>query len=196
LGTIKIKTMKRLITFFIGLMLVTTLSAQNDYKYQINALGGVRIGPTATANKAVITSATLSGTTVSLYNGATQYSVGVAAADQIDGFTVYARKFLTDTLLVTDATYTLALADAGRVIYCDRATWQEITIPANVTIALPIGTVITFIKTGAGPVGVLPAATVIRKSVLDSTWMNTVNQTYQIVKRATNKWYYIGNWVD
>jgi hypothetical protein len=50
-----------------------------------NLYGGVTVGPFATANKATITSAILTGTTVALYNGATQYSVGVAPADQVTG---------------------------------------------------------------------------------------------------------------
>jgi hypothetical protein len=53
-----------------------------------NLYGGVTVGPFATANKATITSAILTGTTVALYNGATQYSVGVAPADQVTGVAV------------------------------------------------------------------------------------------------------------
>lgn len=108
----------------------------------------------------------------------------------------YFVKLLQDTVSFTAETKTLALTDAGKIVYCSNADFQEITIPANNTVAFPVGTIITFINNGPGIVRLTPAATVVRKSVLDSTTMNTVNQTYQIIKRATNKWYFIGDFKD
>lgn len=193
--------MKRLGLFIIGILFACGLSAQtkNDFRYVINSYGGITLGgtwSTKTANTVKLTNWTLDGNLIKVYDGATQRSFAVAPADQIDGSTVYAAKYLTDTTSLTSATYSLVAADAGRVIYCSHATFQEITIPANATTSIPVGTIITFVRTGAGQVRLTPAANVIRNSVLDSTTMGTRYQTYQIIKRATNKWQFVGNFVD
>lgn len=104
--------MKKLITFLIAVFLVSVLSAQlkNDYQYVINAYGGLTIGgtwSTKTPNPVKVNNWTLTGTTLKLYNGATQYSVGVAPGDQVAGVAVsdtasmlsgYARKVAPDAI--------------------------------------------------------------------------------------------------
>lgn len=203
--------MKRLLLILGLILIVGTLSAQNEYKYLMKLYGGVQIGLNGTgigstfvldANSKI---KKIDSLTVDNMTTPTAYAVVIArdtlnpiysTSGQGSLFDYAARKYLVDTTSLTSATYSLVAADAGKVIYCSHATFQEITIPANATTAIPVGTIITFVKTGAGPVRLTPAANVIRKSVLDSTTMNTVNQTYQIIKRATNKWYFIGNWID
>lgn len=190
--------MKKLTVFLIAIML-TAIS----YGQALNPKG-IYVGkvlPVNTNSKIQrIDSITVDNmanpTNYKVFHGADTLTPYIPASGYSDIFDYAARKYLTDTLSLTSATYSLTAADAGRVIYCSHATFQEITIPANATTSIPVGSIFTFIKTGAGPVRLTPAANVVRKSVLDSTTMNTVNQTYQIVKRATNKWYFIGDFKD
>lgn len=46
--------------------------------------------------------------------------------------------------------YTLALSDAGKVIYKGDNTAQQWTVPANVTVAFPVGTAILLDNTNGG----------------------------------------------
>jgi hypothetical protein len=57
----------------------------------------------------------------------------------------------------TGATYTFAAADARRLNIFDRATAQTVTIPANATVAFPIGTTLRCLRDGAGLVTFTPA---------------------------------------
>ena len=54
----------------------------------------------------------------------------------------------------TDTTYTLALADAGKVVTCENADPVAVSVPLNATAAYPTGTVINVIQKGAGVVTV------------------------------------------
>jgi len=190
------KTMKRLLLILIGVFLVNTLWSQtsNTFKYEIKALGGVTIGPTATAAKATITSAILSGTTVSLYNGTTQYSVGVAPADQEDASLIFG-KLLPDSVQHT-SNFTLALTDANKDLYCVKGTSIVITIPANASVAVPIGTTFNFYGEGAGIMVFKAAANVHLHSDKDSIATSRIHQVVGLKKRGLNYWILYGNLID
>jgi hypothetical protein len=53
--------------------------------------------------------------------------------------------------------YTLALADAGKTLLNTGGVAITWTIPANASVAYPVGTVIAFLNTGAGAVTIAPA---------------------------------------
>lgn len=186
--------MKKLITILIFISL-TIVGFGQTY-----AGKGIRVGKSTTNGFVrVIDSITVDNKTIptlfKVYAGVTQLNPDIPTGSQVDGSIIFVKQ-LQDTISFTADTKTLALTDAGKIIYCSNANYQEITIPTNGAVAFPIGTVITFINTGPGIIRIEPAATVIRKSVLDSCTMNTVNQTYQIIKRAINKWYFIGDFRD
>jgi hypothetical protein len=54
----------------------------------------------------------------------------------------------------TGTTYTLVLSDAGKLIDMSNAGAIALTIPANATVAFPVGTIITVLQAGAGQVTV------------------------------------------
>lgn len=56
------------------------------------------------------------------------------------------------------ASYTLTLADDGKIIEINNASANTVTIPANATVAFPVGTQITIIQTGAGQTSLASAA--------------------------------------
>jgi len=186
----KINKMRKVILITVLIVLSATVFGQAKHRQGL-LIGDERTSGTNIA--AIDSMCIIDGKWYTFHEGDT-VDFGVLAVNQIDGFTVYARKFLTDTLLVTAATATMDATWAGKVVRFSNATYCEVTIPAN---TMGVGAVVTLIRTSvAGPIRVNGAATVIRSSVLDSCTMNTAKQTYQILFRTTNKPDFIGNWID
>ena len=50
----------------------------------------------------------------------------------------------------TGTTYTLVIGDAGKTVTMDNASAMTLTIPANSSVAFPVGTTIDVIRKGAG----------------------------------------------
>lgn len=57
----------------------------------------------------------------------------------------------------TGATYTLALSDDGKHIYANGTTTSTITVPANGTVAFPVGTVVNIVNFNSGNVSIVAA---------------------------------------
>jgi len=80
--------------------------------------------------------------------------------------------------------YVLALADAGKVVVMNKTGAATLTVPANATVALPLGTILYVYNISSDDVTVTPAGGVtVRNS-------GTVVQYAQVLlrKRATNEW--------
>lgn len=88
----------------------------------------------------------------------------------------------------TGTTYTLALADAGKVIELNNAAAITLTIPTNATAAFPIGTVIELWQQGAGQVTVAPAGGVTVRSPGGLTKLYGQYSGGTLRKRATDEW--------
>ena len=92
---------------------------------------------------------------------------------------------------VQSGDYTLVLADAGKHIYSANTGAQTITIPANASVAFPIGTLITIVNqgttsillSGAG-VSVFPEGS----AVAVTSPIVPAGATGQLVKVDTNSW--------
>ena len=92
--------------------------------------------------------------------------------------------------------YTLVLTDNGKHIYCTNAGAQTITIPANATVAFPLGTIVTIINNGTTSVSINSTTNSITTYVAgDGT---TGNRTLPIkgmatlIKVDTNTWFITG----
>lgn len=173
------------------------LSAQssNKSKYVYNFAGGITVGGTYATNdwNERIDSMRVIGGELYVYSGGDTIPVYIPVANQSSLFDYAARKYLTDTLNISAAADTMEASWAGKVINCTSANYQRITILSN---TMPVGSLVTFTKYGAGVVKIISASGITRVSVLDSASMNTVNQTYQIEFRTANKPLFIGDWRD
>ena len=109
-----------------------------------------------------------------------------------DIYDYVSRKYLTDTLLITDAGYTLVLADAGRYIRTYHATSVNIIVPPNTDVALPVGTVINFVST-LGSINFVTGSGVTFNSELDSLNVANKGGGATLIKRATDKWDLVGS---
>lgn len=88
------------------------------------------------------------------------------------------------------ASWTLVLSDGNDVITVSVAA--VITIPANATVAFPIGTAITFIRTGTGAVTFVPSGGV---TLLSKDTKRAIDGQYAsatLVKTATDTWHLFG----
>lgn len=92
-------------------------------------------------------------------------------------------------------TYTLALSDAGPNKYLRQSNASPIatTVPANATVAFPIGSIVSGIQAGDGKV-TITAAGGVTLTALDGA-IKTVGKgaTWTLIKTATDAWDLIGN---
>jgi hypothetical protein len=92
----------------------------------------------------------------------------------------------------TGTAYTLALSDAGKAIEINNAAANTLTVPANSSVAFPIGTIVDVFQTGAGQTTVAASAGVTINSTpglkLSAQWA-----TATLVKRGTDTWLLTGS---
>jgi len=86
-------------------------------------------------------------------------------------------------------TYTFVLTDATKIVEMSNAAANTVTIPANATVAFPIGTTITVVQTGAGLTTVQGAVGVTVNGVSAGSKATTAQyEGMSLYKRATDEW--------
>ena len=103
------------------------------------------------------------------------------------------QRIFTDTVTNAQvASYTLVLADSGKMIEMNNASANTLTIPPNSSVALPVGTTITVLQTGAGQCTLTAGAGVTVNATpglkLRAQWASAT-----IIKRATDTWVALGD---
>lgn len=95
------------------------------------------------------------------------------------------------------ASYTLAMADAGKTFDFASSSAMTVTVPTNSTVAFPIGTQIAFIQSGTGQITFAGATSGQQTATILSKNNNkkTATQYTQsiLVKKDTNTWYLFGD---
>jgi len=100
---------------------------------------------------------------------------------------------LKDIILNTQtASYTLVLADSGKVVEMNVASANSVTVPANASVAFPIGTMIAIDQIGAGQTGIVAASGVTIRSVSGYLKVSGQYSGVTLRKRATNEWVLVG----
>ena len=91
------------------------------------------------------------------------------------------------------ASYTLVLADKGKVIEMNVASANVLTVPTNASVAFPLYTQITVIQYGAGQVTITPAVGVTIRSLGGA--LKTVGQysAVSLFNRGTDEWVAFGS---
>jgi hypothetical protein len=95
----------------------------------------------------------------------------------------------------TGTTYQPVLADQYQVLVTrSNAAASTMVIPANATVAFPVGTVITVLNKGAGLVSISGAATVTILSAGTVAAIPTLAQykSCAIIQTSANNWYVVG----
>jgi hypothetical protein len=93
----------------------------------------------------------------------------------------------------TDTSYTLALADKGRIVTMSNAAANTLTIPANASDAFPLGTIIGVIQIGAG-VTTIEGETGVTVNGVSGGAGDVQNQYHAVglLKTATDTWVVTG----
>ena len=95
-------------------------------------------------------------------------------------------------LTAVSADYTLALADAGRLVTVTSSSAITITVPANATVAVPVGTRIDIARLGSGAVTIAGAAGVTVNAT-PGLKLRAQYSTGTLIKLAENTWLLAGD---
>lgn len=93
---------------------------------------------------------------------------------------------------VKTASYTLALTDAGSAVEFDTAGAVTLTVPANSSVAFPVGTIIEVAQIGAGQV-TIAGETGVTLRTASSLTTRVQYSVAGIRKRATDEWIVSGD---
>lgn len=93
----------------------------------------------------------------------------------------------------TGTTYTFVRADAGKMVTFGNAAATTVTVPANSSVAFPVGTVIQCGQEGAGKVTFAPASGVTLNSQAGNRAIAARYVGVMLVKTATDTWTLYGN---
>jgi hypothetical protein len=96
----------------------------------------------------------------------------------------------TPTASVKTASYTLVLADIGKVIEFNSASATTLTVPLNASVAFPIGTLIEVFQVGTGSVTIGGSATLRSPAGLI---LRAQYSTVALRKRGTDEWVVSGD---
>jgi hypothetical protein len=91
-------------------------------------------------------------------------------------------------IVAKTANFTFALTDAGDLVTVSSTNGTTATIPANATVAFPIGTIIYINNINTGAVTVAAASGVTLASLGSANVLNGSGATAVLFKRATNTW--------
>lgn len=93
----------------------------------------------------------------------------------------------------TGTSYTLVLADAGKMVTMTNASENTLTIPPNSSVAFPVGTVINFASGGAGQTTIAAGAGVTIGSADSKLKLRVQYSSGSAIKIATDTWILVGD---
>lgn len=132
-----------------------------------------------------LTNKTMSGASNTFSN------IPVSAITGLDtALTSYASKYVT--VNAQTASYTLVLADDGKLVEMGVGSANTLTIPTNASVAFPIGTTVVVLQTGAGQTTIAGAGGVTINGTpglkLRTQWSSAT-----LIKRGTDAWIAMGD---
>ena len=167
----------------------------------------------AMTSPAIETSITTSSTSFDLVNttastvnfagsAATVNIGGIASTTEIDGalnvsntLTVSGPTILGPSVVTqkSTTTYTLALADQGKVLETTHASGCTITIPPEGSVNFPVGSQIMVVRNSSGSVQFQAGAGVTLRSDASKFFISTQYSAVTLIKRGADEWYLVGN---
>lgn len=120
----------------------------------------------------------------------------VLSASNVNGISTAINELVaTQFNAQTGTSYTLVLADAGKLVTLTNASAVSLLVPTNASVALAVGTQILLYQGGAGQVtvsAVTPGTTTIRAQG-SKTKISGQYGIAGLVKVATDEWVFFGN---
>jgi len=124
---------------------------------------------------------------------------GAVTTAKLDADSVTAAKLNDDvyskelSLNAQTASYTLVLADAGKIVTMSNAAANTLTVPANSSVAFPVGTNVTVVQIGAGATTLAGAGGVTVSSFNSDLVLSGQYAAATLVKTGTDAWIAFGN---
>ncbi len=97
------------------------------------------------------------------------------------------------TQVTKTASYTLVLADSGKLIEMNVAVANALTVPPNSSVAFPVGSVISVRQYGAGQTTITAGAGVTVRVLGGIAGMAGQYSEVTLTKRATDEWVLVGD---
>ena len=158
--------------------------ANSSHSHAVADVTGLQ---TALDGKAPLASPALTGTPTAPSAAAYADSTQIATTAQVhDTVTTVPENAQTGT------SYTLVLADAGKLVTLNNAAAITLTIPTNASVAFPIGTRVDLLQYGAGQVTVGGAGITIRSSGAKLKLTGQYSGA-TLWKKAANEWVLVGD---
>lgn len=89
----------------------------------------------------------------------------------------------------TGTSYTLVLADAGKLVTVSSAATHTLTVPPNSSVAFPAGTVINLLRRGAGKLQVAQGAGVTIESMSSNKFVDPQYGPASLTKLSNDVWH-------
>ena len=159
-------------------------------KFKGSTSGTIRIEAEAVAGTNKLTAPAETGTLATQANVTDQVNDSLNA---VRAGATYALKLYLDINAQTGTSYTLVLADVGKLITLSNAAAITLTVPPNSSAAFPTGTQITITQTGAGQVTVAEGSGVTVNSADAALGLRAQYSTATLIKTATDTWLLIGD---
>jgi len=119
-------------------------------------------------------------------------SIALTGTTSASTITVTANIVYHITTNAQTVSYTLVLADDGKIIECSSSSALTLTVTANNDVAFPIGTQIMLIQAGSGQLTVAGAGGVTVNAT-PGLKLRTQWSAATLLKRATNTWLLTGD---
>ena len=154
-------------------------SAVSTAKIQDDAVTAAKIAAGAVGTSEIASSVTL-----------VTPNIGIATATSIAASGNVVSHIATNAQVGT--TYSLVLADDGKVVEVSNASPITVTVPLNSSIAFPVGTQILVLQTGAGQI-TLAGAAGVTVNATPGLKLRAQYSSATLIKRATDTWVVIGD---
>jgi hypothetical protein len=133
------------------------------------------------------------GTVDEIIVSASSGSITLSLSEKIATTEFVNEKFNNVNIETKTESYTLAVIDAGKVIEMNVASANDLTIPLNSSVAIPVGSTIDVIQYGEGQTTIVATSGVTTRSKEGNLKLTGQYSGATLYKRGTDEWVIVGD---